>query len=40
MRSTHAVTQRLAPRGSMRTRGGRMATSAKLLTAGLVAAAR
>ena len=37
MRSTHAVTQRLAPRGSFRTRGSRIATSAKLLTAGLVA---
>ena len=38
MRSTHAVTQRLAPRGSIRTRGSRMAASAKILTAGLVAA--
>jgi large repetitive protein len=38
MRSTHAVTQRLAPRGSIRTRGSRIAASLKILTAGFVAA--
>ena len=37
MRSTHAVMQRLAHRGSIRTRGGRIATTARLATAGLVA---
>ena len=34
MRSTHVATQRLASRGSIRTRGGRIATGAKLLVAG------
>ena len=37
MRSTNAVTQRPAPRGSIRTRGSRVATSARLMTAALVA---
>ena len=38
MSITHAASQRLASRGSFRTRGGRIVASAKFATAGLVAA--